>query len=112
MELLVRHIVTHVLNSIPTVDTTDVRQYGTDAAMTKSCLSCSGVQVLVVMGSGPRMVWRGCQESLCGSCLGVAGAKVTKHCEVPVACSSELFWLILAGQRIRGFLEFTISIGC
>ena len=53
MELLVRHIVTHVLYSIPTVDTTDVRQYGTGAAMTKSCLSGSGVQVLVVMGSGP-----------------------------------------------------------
>ena len=53
MELLVRHIVTHVLYSIPTVDTTDVRQNETGAAMTKSCLSGSGVQVLVVIRCGP-----------------------------------------------------------
>ena len=56
MELLVLHIVTHVLYSIPTVDTTDVRQYGTGAAMTKSRLSNSGVQVLVVLESRPNGV--------------------------------------------------------
>ena len=69
MELLVRHIVTHVLHSIPTVVTTVVRQYGTGAAMTKNCLSCSGVQVLVVMGSRPNK-W--CGVVARNPCVGLA----------------------------------------
>ena len=94
--------VTHVSHSIPTVAVINVRQHGTGAVRTKSCLSCPGVQLLVVL-KVDLMVWRarrGCQKSLCGSCLGVAGAKGTKHCKVPVACSSGLFWLIWVGNVI------------